>query len=155
MYRSFLAFHRGNFDPLLVSITTQAPSISATKSAWKPTIPSTTTLFSSGHYSTSPISVIPSNPKVHLIYENFQATFPAILLLVPFGSPWLLKRQRRTDSGEYQGYRKMGDNSFGYQTRSQGPPPAYSAVDQSPKAYPQHKDLGRPGTYYVFSACTF
>ncbi|ROW02450.1 hypothetical protein VMCG_06123 [Cytospora schulzeri] len=39
----------------------------------------------------------------------------------------------------------MGDNGFGYQTRSQGPPPAYSAVDQSPKAYPQHKDLGRPG----------
>ncbi|KAK7745863.1 ubiquitin-specific protease ubp2 [Cytospora paraplurivora] len=39
----------------------------------------------------------------------------------------------------------MGDNSFGYQTRSQGPPPAYSTVDQSPKAYPQHKDLGRPG----------
>ncbi|KUI56397.1 Ubiquitin carboxyl-terminal hydrolase 2 [Cytospora mali] len=39
----------------------------------------------------------------------------------------------------------MGDNSFGYQTRSQGLPPAYSAVDQPPNAYPQHKDLGRPG----------
>lgn len=45
----------------------------------------------------------------------------------------------------------MGDNSFGYQTRSQGPPPAYSAVEETPKAYPQHKDLGQPGTYYAGS----